>query len=283
MLRSKTSLRAEGRELLAPSSGSLPQSDAMESAKQQSKGIPQISHRFWNGDFLSILGCVLCYALALTTMFHANTAVRLSEVNQLIALGVLLQLMAFCTQNHLKYFFMVFECLWNKSSLHNFESIIQANFVASNTSFLLRLAIFTYLVFPLGLRVSYRKFTSGATTSAIVESPGLYGWTGQPGTAEFGTTGLALFVNATSPWWTHPATSGAYGFNLHVESTDRSALLDAPMEKYALSLQKMLQHGETLELSTTVNAIVCDMVFDLANGSKPVDLPLWFSYLHRSL
>lgn len=130
------------------------------------------------------------------------------QVNQLVTLGVLLQLMAICTQSHFPYFYLVAECLWNKSSLQNDEAIVQTDVLAADTSLVLRLAIFIYLALPIGLGVAYKGFTGGTTVSAQELDTGLFGLTGQPGTTGIGTSRLALFYNATSPWWTNPALSG---------------------------------------------------------------------------
>lgn len=222
--------------------------------------------------------CLLCFALALVTVFDSAVAVWLGQVNQLIAIGVFLQLMALCTQKNLQYFLLTIECLWNKSSLQNFEAIVATNFIAPNTTPLLRLAILVYLVLPLGLGIAYKKFIGGVTTLNDVSGSGTFALTGPPGSEDIGLAGMALFFNATLPWWTNPLpTTGAFGFNLNVESNDRAALLDGPTPEFVSYLQSRLQPGDTMTLDATVNATVCDMVIDLSNKTRPADVAYWYN------
>lgn len=184
--------------------------------------------------------------------------------------------MALCTQNHFQYFLLLLECLWNQSSLQNFESIIRMSFMAPSTTLSLRGSILLCLALPLCLSVAYKNFTGGLTTSDNIVVVGSYGMTGPPGTMNIGTSGISLFFNATSPWWTDPAPAGPYGFNLKVDSANRTALPDGPTPEYVLELQGMLQQDDILLLSVPVNATVAEMVIDLSNLNRKEDLGYWY-------
>lgn len=272
MLRAKRSVFGQENELLVLPSGHGSQLNDTTATDMQGLGIPRSSRRLWRRDFFLTAICLQCFALALMTVFLPPAAVWLGQVNQLISLGVLLQLMAICTQKQLQYFLLSSECLWNNSSLQNYESIVSGSFASANTSFHLRLVILLYVTLPLGLGVAYKNFTGGKTISSVVTMNGTYGITGPSGNKGLGATGIALFSNTTSSWWSDSRPNGTYGFNLFVESTQRTALLDGPTEEFVLQLQKQLKGDETLVLSGLVNSTTCDMVFDLSNSSRLVDM-----------
>lgn len=165
----------EDTELVQRFTPSTSQLNKSNQTKIALPGLPRQCHRLWKSDYLATVCCLLCFATAVCTVFHPVMAVWLGQVNQLISLGILLQSMAMCTQKQLQHLFLAAECLWNKSPLQNYESIIRANFLAANTSILLRLAIFTYLSFPIALGLAYKGFTGGQTVSAPELGSGEFG------------------------------------------------------------------------------------------------------------
>jgi hypothetical protein len=91
-------------------------------------------------------------------------AVFLSQTNQLIVVGLLLTIMALCTEVQIRQFSLLAEAHWGQSTLQNFEALLVDDPWARNLSPMPHIVLLCLFALPLGLSASYKNFAGGSTS-----------------------------------------------------------------------------------------------------------------------
>ena len=237
----------------------------------KSLGQPVEKHSFTWQDTIMLLTSLLCFLIGILAVANVRFAAYLGQKNQLILLGLLLSLMAACTQKQAQLLLIALETKFGTSTLQNYDSILRYSMVDSDVNLPLKAAIAFSFVLPLVLSASYKQFVSGTTILPMDPEVLAFGPVGPPGLAD-GV--LALMMNASLPllvpnvtaYQSEPllampanrsANIGSYGFNIQILSDNMTALLDAPLATELTHLTKALKEDEILEISTFVNATIC--------------------------
>ncbi|KAI9818435.1 MAG: hypothetical protein M1827_000494 [Pycnora praestabilis] len=223
-------------------------------------------------DFAAIAVSLVCFGLGLASFVPQSTAVWLGQTDQLIVLGFLLSIMAFCTQRQVQIFGLLWE-VSGKSTLQNFDALLRNTaFTPDRISVSPRALLLFLFALPLALSVSYKKFSGGSSVVGISSTSGYFGTIGPPGYQRIGN-GLSLLTNVYLPFWTDPGYPRTYGFNLFVADKTTTAILDAPFPEFIESLQVGLGLGDSLLITTDVNATVAENI-DLSTRDQS-NLTLW--------
>jgi hypothetical protein len=237
-------------------------------------GVPVNKSLLSRTDVLSALLILLCTAISIVAVEVNTVAANLGLTTQLVVVGLMLSLMAFCTQRQLRLLLITLEARFGTSTLQNYDAILSESIFSSRTSTWLRLCLAIQLATPLGLSAAYKQFIGGSARIPMSGSTGmnyaLAGPVGMDGLAAT-STGTALFYNATMPIFRSmrqeseaPSRNETFGFNLARISENKTAMLDGPLPAYLLRHQQEMRTGESRELVASVNAIISSF-----NSSTP--------------
>ena len=267
---------------------------ASSSSSTKSLGKPIEKRYYTVQDICMILLSLLCLLIGILAVVDKAFAAYLGEKNQLILVGLLLSLMAACTQKQVQLFLITFETRFGASTLQNYDSILRYSMLDGNASLFLKAAIVFIFALPLALSASYKQFVSGSTVLTIDPTVVTFGPVGPPGLVE-GV--LSVWLNASLPFLIpnrtayqtdpllrqgdQPMKTGSFGFNAQIISENKTALLDAPLSYEITRLQNIIKADETLEISTYVNATICDL--NSTNQSPERANPNYWRTLNQSL
>ena len=224
----------------------------------RSIGRPCIKHRISLMDVAATLVSLIFFSVAVTVVWNPSIAVALGQTNQLAVVGFALTVMGFCANRQITLLSLLLEAQNGRSTLQNFEALLQSTPYALDLSISPRLILLSLQALPLGLSVAYKKFSGGASYVPIDISESSWGLVAAPGLPSTG--GLSLAVNAYVPFWQNPGLGRTYAYNLYVASNTTAALLDTPFSSWIEPLQAELHLGDVLELTATVNATVSENV-----------------------
>lgn len=133
-------------------------------------GVPRSKPRL---DLLDISAVTISLVTLVVAVCSVTPLLSLSWFigfdHQLIIIGFLLSLMNICMRRILPNLFLIVEERWGRSSLQNYDSIIQNTVTLSNTSFLWRLSLGVLILLPLGLSAGYKRFTNGRSGNVKIE------------------------------------------------------------------------------------------------------------------
>ena len=211
---------------------------------------PQISWQDWTTQ----ITCLVCGAVALLSVWKQDAAAYLGQTNQLIILGFLLSIMSYCTQRSVLLLARLSEERHGMSKLQNFDALLRNSIIGSRIDIWIRVLLISLFALPLGLSAAYKNYVGGSSSSDF------FGYIYRPEYQRLGAVGIALMVDAYLPFWLDPVIDRTYGFNLFAESNRTAAMLDAPWPLYLTKLQSSLRAGDSLLLSSTVNATTADQI-----------------------
>ncbi|KAJ9602075.1 hypothetical protein H2200_013435 [Cladophialophora chaetospira] len=229
-------------------------------AHQQQYGRPQQHSRFNRSDFLYLGSSLVCLCLGLVSVFVSRTATWLGQTNQLVIVGFLLSVMAWCFQGPAQKVLVAAEISRGSSTIQNLENIVQMKVLGRHRSLATRLNIVFLLGIPIGLSAAYKQFiggmtvTTGSTTQKIAFGP-----TPPPDTDNIGW-GLSLFSSTMRPWWSNPEYPASYGYSLATVTKSKTALLDSPLS-HEISRLRGSVRGDQIQLVTAnVSAVEARLV-----------------------
>ncbi|CAD6572301.1 MAG: hypothetical protein ASARMPREDX12_005101 [Alectoria sarmentosa] len=237
-----------------------PATEKLLQENSEDLGVPGRVRRFTWMDLGAVAVVLLAFVVALNAVLYKPTALLLGQTNQLILLGLMLSVMGSCTQRQIQKLLLVYEARAGKSTLQNFDAILRTDYFSKAVSLRPRIVLLFLFALPLGLGVSYKKFSGGSTSIGVSNTGADFGFTAAPGYQLIGN-GLSLLVDAYLPFWIKPSLGRTYGFNLYVAADNKTAaILDAPLPKDLSKLQASLNDHESINITATVNATVTENI-----------------------
>jgi len=188
----------------------------------------------------------VCLAIAIATVVHGDLSWRLGvRNNQLIVLGFLLSAMNLCLGSVFPILFLHLEARFGSSRIQNYDGILRNQPFTPRLSVGWRIILCFLLALPLGLSAAYKQFSGGESGKFVnpakyIGNSSYYGMFVPPGLQSLNEmSGISLFSNATLPFLVAsssinnteppvPAHEKAYGFNVLLLDTERTAMLDIP-------------------------------------------------------
>ena len=248
------------KQAISTESLSLRNVDSAETLLAQPCGNPGRKERVPTKDIWLLAVQVLCLVAGLLTVFHQRLAIMLGQINQLIALGFLLSVMAMCVEGLVLRTALIHTASRGGALIQDLDALMRKDPFASKIHFMYRVLLLSQLGLPLLLSVAYKKFIGGESTIVVDGGDGTFGFSSTPGKQRIGD-GLSILSDVYVPFWIKPALNQTYGFNMYIASDNKTAMIvDSPFPSYLNGLQSSLVEGESLSLSATVNATVSEMV-----------------------
>jgi hypothetical protein len=233
----------------------LPRTDEHQ-LNQDGAGIPCRKKRLCQNDLWVLVIQAVCLSMAILTVFHQGIAAWLSSIRQLIVIGFLLGVMALAFQEQALRTALIFTGYSRASSIQDIDAFLRKDLFAPKVSLYLRLTLLLLIGLPLGLSVAYKVFVGGYSQRVVPAYTADFGFSALPGNQRIGD-GLTLLSDIYRPFWINPAINKTYGFNLFIETNDTAVIPDTPYPSFLAPLQSSLADGESINLTTTVNATVC--------------------------
>lgn len=231
---------------------------------QSHYGKPGKHHRVGIHEFAILFVIFLCCSLCFLTVFNALTAAALGLTRQLIGIGFLLSIMAYCAQGRIMRTLATMEVFSGKSSLQNLQALIQMEVLGTHVGLVPRVGVLLLLALPLCLSVAYKSFVGGVTIRPIDPRSITFGMTPPPTTQNLGY-GLSLFSLTMLPFWTNPQNKSAYGYSLWVDTATQVALLDSPLSDEIAKLQTDLRLGQRYMIRANVSAVQAEKIIGWDN------------------
>lgn len=217
-------------------------------------GIPKKKSIISWRDIGVLVLCLACFTAAVVSVFLRSVTVSLGQVNQLIVLGFLLSLMSLCSERQVLFAALLYEARAGQSTLQNFDALLRKDLFASQVNVIIRIILLLIAV-PLALSVGYKNFVGGISFIDVQGLGGKFGVDPPPDYQDF-SIGYTILANFYYPFWRDPQFLRTYGFNLLVESNTTSAALDGPTPQYISAVRSTLTSGQSVQVTTRVNATV---------------------------
>ncbi len=133
-----------------------PSNIAADSQQYSSLGLRSVKKRLSWRDLLAVLVQLACLVAGLVIVAAKSAARYVGQINQLVALGVLLTVMGKAFQGRLSGLLL---CLEVKSGarLQNLDAILRNDALFSSISLWTRLVLLTVYLVPLALSASYKR------------------------------------------------------------------------------------------------------------------------------
>lgn len=111
----------------------------------------------------------ICLVLAYVTVTpQLRIAWLLRFDGQIIVVGFLLGIMSLCTSTVVPHAMLLLERRFGRSSLQNYEALLQARPLSPGASPLWRMILAFMVALPLGLSVAYKRFLGGTSSASIM-------------------------------------------------------------------------------------------------------------------
>ncbi|OAL39128.1 hypothetical protein AYO20_01446 [Fonsecaea nubica] len=221
-------------------------------------------------DVYLSLSLLLCLGLSLLTVFYTPFAIFLGQINQLVLIGFLVAVMGMCLEGQVLRTALMACGMRQAPTLQDLDALMRKDPFADNVYWVHRLFLLIVFGLPLLLSVGYKQFIGGSSTILVHEGPGYFGFAAPPGMQRIGD-GLSLLSQVYVPFWTDPGLNRTYGFNVFVAGDNKTAaIVDSPYPSYLTAIQSRLKDGETITMSTTVNATVSE-VNDISDEDRKSD------------
>lgn len=234
--------------------------DSSEQLLGEPCGKPGRKERVPTKDIYLLMVELLCLVAGLLVVFYSRFAILLGQINQLIAVGFLLSIMAMCLEGLVLRTALIHTASRTGPLIQDLDALMRKDPFASKIHFAYRMLLLCLLGLPLMLSVAYKNFVGGESTIMVDKGDGLFGFSSTPGKQRIGD-GLSILSDVYVPFWISPGLNRTYGFNMYIASDNKTAMIvDSPFPSYLTSLQSSLVEGESLSLSATVNATVSEMV-----------------------
>ncbi|OAP55492.1 hypothetical protein AYL99_10465 [Fonsecaea erecta] len=210
-------------------------------------------------DIYLSLAMLLCLNLSFLTVFYTRFAIFLGQINQLVLIGFLVAVMGMCLEGQVLRTALMACGKRRATTLQDLDALMRKDPFADHVFWAYRLLLAIIFGLPLLLSVGYKQFIGGSSTILVHEGPGFFGFAAPPGMQRIGD-GLSLLAQVYVPFWTDPGLNRTYGFNVFVADDNKTAaIVDSPFPSYLTEIQSRLKDGETLTMSTSVNATVSEM------------------------
>jgi hypothetical protein len=203
---------------------------------------------------------LFCATVALLVVFDSSIAIWLGQINQLIAIGFLLSVMAICSEGLVLRTALVSLAGPTGSSIQDLDAVLRKDpFSSRYVHLAYRLLLLALFGLPLLLSAAYKTFTGGQSNITLNLGDGFFGYSSTPGKQRIGD-GLSILADVYVPFWISPGLNRTYGFNMYIPSDNKTAvILDSPYPSYLTGVQSHLNNGEHITLSATINATVSVM------------------------
>ncbi|KIX10567.1 uncharacterized protein Z518_01651 [Rhinocladiella mackenziei CBS 650.93] len=252
--------RDSRKSLFRPSWITIPTTDSSERLLPESCGKPGSKPRVPLKDVFLLSIELLCLVAGLLTVFYSRVAIFLGQINQLIAIGFLLAVMAVCLEGQILRTAIMHTASRNGSTIQDLDALLRKDPFASKIHPMYRILLLSLLGLPLLLSIGYKTFVGGESTIVVHMGDGFFGFSSTPGKQRIGD-GLSILSDVYVPFWIDPALNRTYGFNMYIAADNKTAMIvDSPYPSYLTAIQSSLSNGETVSLSATVNATVSEMV-----------------------
>ncbi|KIW93668.1 uncharacterized protein Z519_06273 [Cladophialophora bantiana CBS 173.52] len=232
------------------------------STKDAEQGGAKTQHRnprLPSKDVYLSLAMLLCFILSLLTVFYTPLAICLGQINQLVLIGFLVAVMGMCLEGQILRTALMACGKRQGTTLQDLDALMRKDPFADHVDWVYRVLLLIIFGLPLLLSVGYKQFIGGSSTILVHEGPGFFGFAAPPGMQRIGD-GLSLLSQVYVPFWTDPGLNRTYGFNLFIAGDNKTAaMVDSPFPSYLTDVQSRLKNGETLTMSTTVNATVSEI------------------------
>ncbi|SLM41059.1 hypothetical protein LPUS_11959 [Lasallia pustulata] len=233
-------------------------------------GQPQSKPYFDSLDLAAVLCSLACVAASIFVVTpHLTISWWLGFEDQLVVIGFLMSVMTLCVKRLAPTLFLILEAQWGSSNLQNYNAILTNSMWLSQTALLWRTTLFILVLLPLVLSAAYKQFTTGGTSTAVIQNrpAGHYGLVAAPlGNINTMNNSIYFMINANLPFMTASSNDSvlppfadlpkAYGYNTLLLSNTSAALLDMPVPENVTSIQQSLKEYESWQISASVNAIV---------------------------
>ncbi|KIW22280.1 uncharacterized protein PV07_12182 [Cladophialophora immunda] len=218
-------------------------------------------------DVYLSLAMLLCLTLSLLTVFYTRFAIFLGQINQLVLIGFLVAVMGMCLEGQVLRTALMACGKRRGTTLQDLDALMRKDPFADHVFWAYRLLLLIIFGLPLLLSVGYKQFIGGSSTILVHEGPGFFGFAAPPGMQRIGD-GLSLLSQVYVPFWTDPGLNRTYGFNVFIAADNKTAaIVDSPFPSYLTAIQSRLKDGETLTMSTTVNATVSE-IHDISDEDR---------------
>lgn len=207
-------------------------------------------------------------ALAVLIIYDKSIATSLGFTYQLAVFGLLLSIQGFCTSRQVLLSAIFRLVRVGQATIQDLEALLRNSiFTKKATWWVLATLIALAGLGPL-LSVLYKPFFVGSTLSVIPGITGQYGIIPPPQLDNLNGNGIALAVNAMTPFWQnrteHSVHDKVYGENMLVIDEQSTAMLDTPMLQNFRNLRGLLssdfRRNQSLQLSANVNATIATKV-----------------------
>lgn len=240
-----------------------------EVARLPELGVPTKKPRVRFLDIAVLIVSFGCCAVAVMIVRYPIIAWFLGYQYKLVVIGLMLSIMSVCLSYSRTYLLVLLEARFGRSTLQNYDAILQRTMYGPRTDFHWRLVLLVLWLLPLGLSVAYKLFSvTFVSTATTYTRPIDFGFFSPTGLEKAGY-GVALMANislpfmqettspdnfdADPPWKFEPRT---YGLNTLSISNTATAVLDLPSPQFIDSFREDLQPGETWHLQADVIATV---------------------------
>lgn len=118
--------------------------------------------------FATALSWICLLAACLTVTPQLRLAWLLRFDGQIVVIGFLLGVMNLCTSTVVPQTLLLLERRFGRSSLQNYEALLQSRPLSPGTSPVWRLTLAFFVALPLGLSVVYKRFLGGTSSASII-------------------------------------------------------------------------------------------------------------------
>ena len=109
--------------------------------------------------------CLVAACITVTPQLRLAWLIRFD--GQIIVIGFLLGVQSLCTSTVIPPALLLLEARFGRSSLQNYEALLQSRPLSSGASFVWRVTLTGFVALPLGLSVAYKRFLGGAGSASI--------------------------------------------------------------------------------------------------------------------
>lgn len=193
-------------------------------------------------------------------VYYKPIALNLGLKPQLVLIGFLLSVQGFCVSRQIILCAIFCQVRFGRSTLQNLESILRKAPYDRSISLPVRVTLLSLTGLPLLLSVLYKQFIFGTTSQTRSGIDGQFGIIPPPSLSNLTGNGIALAVNAMTPYWRERLQHHTYGENMFAINQTTTFMLDTPYPSLYKDLRQFLGEHDTFLLEATVNATVSNDV-----------------------
>jgi hypothetical protein len=243
--------------------------EASETQELLAIGVPAKKPQIRALDLVVLVASLGCCSAAITILQVERLAWLLGYQYQLVVIGVMLSMMNVCLSYSRTYFFTLMEARFGRSTLQNYDAILQNAIFSPQTTVYWRVAIFVLWLLPIGLSIAYKVFPISTVSAQVHYSePVDFGFYPPLGLERTGL-GVALLANTSLPFIQasharfnystdplEPFRPGTFGANTLVISNTAVAIVDLPNPQFVAYARRRLHQGESWRIRAEILATV---------------------------